>query len=221
MTWAFAGGRAATYVDGTLLLLLFAALMVLTALAMWRGRRAGGTTQTDTLSMGRLVAQGVGVGFLTGLAGAGGGFLIVPALVLWAGLSMPAAVGTSLLIILLNCMAGFSGYAGHVRVDYVLVGGIASAAIAGSVVGSRLARHIDPAALRRAFAGFVLAMAVLILIRETDTWLATARSALPDSIQQLAFVLLALAVGIAAGRASNRAGADPPADRPFSEGSGI
>jgi MFS-type transporter involved in bile tolerance (Atg22 family) len=103
-------------------------------------------------------------------------------------------------------MAGFSGYAGHVRVDYALVGGIATAAIAGSVLGSRLAHRIDPTSLRRAFAGFVLAMAALILTRETDTWLATARAALPDSVQQLAFVLLALAVGIAAGRASNRAG---------------
>jgi uncharacterized membrane protein YfcA len=221
MTGAFAGGRAASHVDGTLLMLLFAAMMVLTALAMWRGRRAPGAPPTDTLSMGRLVAQGLAVGLLTGLVGAGGGFLIVPALVLWAGLPMPAAVGTSLFIILLNCIAGFSGYAGHVRVDYALVGGMATAAIAGSALGSRLARHIDPASLRRAFAGFVLAMAALILIRETDTWFATARAALPDSVQQLAFVLLALAVGIAAGRASHRAGADRRADRPFSEGAGI
>ena len=122
---------------------------------------------------------------------------------------------------MLNTAAGFSGYVNHVSVRYALVAGVATGAIAGSILGSRIADRIDPATLRRAFAGFVLVLGVLILVRETDTWLATARAALPASLPQLAFVLFVLAVGIAAGRGSRRAGNDPLAERALSEGAGI
>jgi hypothetical protein len=221
MAGAYLGGRTAAFVEGTLLLLLFAFMMLLTAVAMWRGRRAPAQTGSNERATGRLLAQGLGVGLFTGLVGAGGGFLIVPALVLWAGLSMTAAVGTSLAIIVLNTLAGFSGYLGHVQVDYTLVGAVTAAAIAGSFVGSRLAHRIDPADLRRAFAGFVAVMATVILIREADAWIDTARSALPVSAAQIVFVLLMLAVGMAVGRVTRRAGTDPLADRVYSDGEGI
>ncbi len=118
MAGAYAGGRASAFVHGTLLLLLFASMMLLTAMAMWRGRREGlpGETPHEHAPI-RLLAQGFAVGRFTGLVGAGGGFLIVPALVLWAGLPMTRAVGTSLAIIVLNTAAGFVGYASHVRVQ--------------------------------------------------------------------------------------------------------
>jgi len=221
MAGAFLGGRAGAYVDGALLLLLFAAMMLLTSVAMWRGRRAPAQAAPGERASARLLAQGFGVGSFTGLIGAGGGFLIVPALALWAGLSMPAAVGTSLFIIVLNSFAGFSGYVSHVDLDYTLVGTVAVTAIAGSFAGSRLARKIDPSSLRRAFAAFVAVMATLILVRETDTWLATAREALPVSIPQMIFALLMLGIGIAAGRVTRRAGNDPLASRAFSGGEGI
>jgi uncharacterized membrane protein YfcA len=220
MVGAHLGGRAGAYLDGALLLLLFAAMMVLTALAMWRGRRLPKEPPAVERSPGRLVAQGLGVGLFTGLIGAGGGFLIVPALVLWAGLPMRAAVGTSLFVIVLNTLAGFSGYAGHVDVDLALVTAVAAAAIAGSFLGSSLARRTDPNSLRRAFAVFVAAMAAVIFVRETDVWLGTAREALPASAPQLVFALVVLAVGIATGRVSRRAGA-PLSDGSFSEGAGI
>ena len=102
MAGAYVGGRAAAFVDGALLLLLFAAMMLLTSAAMWRGRRVPVEVSAGTRPVARLVAQGLAVGLFTGLIGAGGGFLIVPALALWAGLPMPAAVGTSLLIIVLE-----------------------------------------------------------------------------------------------------------------------
>ena len=153
--------------------------------------------------------------------GAGGGFLIVPALALWAGLPMPAAVGTSLLVIVMNTLAGFSGYASHVHVDYRLVAGVAAAAVAGSFGGARLANRVDPASLRRAFACFVLAMAAFVMVRETGAWIEVAREALPRSIAQLGFVLLVLAAGVAAGRASRRGGAEPATDRAFEQGAGI
>lgn len=221
MAGAYAGGRASAWVDGALLLVLFASMMMLTAFAMWRGRRAPAGAGEHHPRLARLAAQGLGVGLFTGLVGAGGGFLIVPALVLWAGLPMPAAVGTSLFVIVLNSVAGFAGYAGHVDVDAALVGAIAAAAIGGSFLGARLARRVDPNSLRRAFAGFVLAMAAVILVREADTWLAAARDALPRSAPQLAFALIVLGIGIAAGRVTRRGGGDPSADRVFSEGAGI
>jgi len=205
MAGAYAGGRAGAFIDGALLLLLFAAMMLLTAGAMWRGRRtvrATGTGETDRV---RLIAQGFGVGLFTGLVGAGGGFLIVPALALFAGLPMPAAIGTSLVVIAMNSGAAFLGYQSHVSVPYALVGIVTATAIAGSFAGAWLAQLIPPASLRRAFAGFVLAMACLILVRESSVWVGTATAALPSSIPQLVFALLVLGIGIAAGR-STRSG---------------
>jgi uncharacterized membrane protein YfcA len=221
MTGAYLGGRVGAFLDGTLLLLLFACMMVLTSVGMWQGRRArspGGATKRAT---GRLLLQGLAVGSFTGLVGAGGGFLIVPALTLWAGLSMHAAVGTSLFIIVLNTMAGFLGYLSHVQVDYTLIGAVTVMAIGGSFIGSRLASQVNPASLRRAFAAFVLTMAIFILVREADQWITTARDALPGTTPQIVFALLMLGIGIAAGRVTRRAAREPTADRLFSDGGGI
>ncbi len=219
MLGAFLGARAGAFVDGQLLLLLFAAMMVLTAVAMWRGRRL--PVRAAGRAPGRLLAQGFTVGLFTGLVGAGGGFLIVPALALWAGLAMPVAVGTSLVIIVLNALAGFTGALAHVRIEPALVAGVAAAAVAGTFAGSRLAKRIDPASLRRAFAGFVLAMAAVIFVRETDAWIAAAKSAAPSTAPQLVFVLLVLVLGIVAGRVSRGGGADPLGESLFDEGAGI
>ncbi len=207
MVGAHLGGRAGALVDGRILLLLFAATMMLTASAMWRGRRPSASPTTPAQgSPGRLVLQGFAVGSFTGLVGAGGGFLIVPALVLWAGLSVPAAVGTSLFVIVLQTLAGFSGYAARIAVDYGLVAAIAVAAIAGSWVGVRLARVVEPASLRRMFAGFVMAMGVLIFVREGTLVVETGRAALPGTLPQLAFALAMLGIGVLAGRASRGGG---------------
>lgn len=221
MTGAYIGGRVGAFLDGTLLLLLFASMMVLTAVAMWQGRRARSSAASTKRSTARLLLQGLAVGSFTGLVGAGGGFLIVPALALWAGLSMRAAIGTSLLIIVLNTMAGFLGYLNHVEVDYSLIGAVTIMAIAGSFLGSHLANRIDPASLRRAFAVFVATMAVFILFREADEWINTAQEALPSSVPQIVFALIMLGIGIAAGRATRRAERDPFGDRTFTDGAGI
>lgn len=224
MAGSFCGGRAAAFIDGTLLLMLFAAMMILTAVAMWRGRRAPQHSSPPgpiVRATGRLALQGLAVGCFTGLVGAGGGFLIVPALVLWAGLPMRVAVGTSLLVIVVNTLAGFLGHLGHVQLDYALIGIVTGLAITGSFAGSRLAHYTDPAALRRGFAAFVGVMASVILVREADAWVETAQAALPATAPQVIFVLLMLAIGIGTGRATRRAASDPLADRAFSEGAGI
>jgi uncharacterized membrane protein YfcA len=190
-------------------------------MAMWRGRKPStGQGREDTHSALKLVLQGATVGTFTGLVGAGGGFLIVPALALWAGLPMTAAVGTSLLIIVLNTGAGFLGYSSHVQVDYGLVAAVAAAAIAGSFAGSRLAVRVDPASLRRAFAAFVMAMACFILIREGTLLVTTVSPALPTTLPQLAFALLMLGLGIIAGRNSKRA-ARAVTEQAYIEGAGI
>jgi uncharacterized membrane protein YfcA len=219
MMGAYLGGRVATLLDGSLLLLLFAVMMAITAVAMWRGRRAppeGAVQRAPT----RLVVQGLAVGSFTGLIGAGGGFLIVPALALWAGLPMQRAVGTSLVVIVMNCAAGFAGYASHVAVPWPIVGVVTFAAIAGSFLGSGLAKRVNPASLRRAFAGFVLAMAVLILVREVDQWASDALAALPRTGPQLVFAALLLAAGLAAGRAT-RSLAGGQGETDYEGGTGI
>jgi hypothetical protein len=222
MAGAYAGARVAAFVDGGILLLLFAAVMALTAAAMWRGRRGvPDDAARPEGSRGKLALQGLTVGLFTGLVGAGGGFLIVPALALWTGLTMKTAIGTSLLVIVLNCLAGFSGYAAHVEIQAGLVTGVAACAIAGSFAGSRLTRLVKPESLRRAFAGFVLAMAALILVREGQLLLATGAEALPRNLPQLVFALAMLAVGVFAGRASRGSGVADVASAEFDEGGGI
>jgi uncharacterized membrane protein YfcA len=220
MAGAFAGGRVAAHVDGPVLLLLFAGMMVLTALALWRGRPAAAPDVREP-SFRRLLLQGSVVGFFTGLVGAGGGFLIVPALVLWAGLAMPSAVGTSLVIIVLNCAAGLLGLLGSVRLDFAPIAALTAAAVVGSVFGARLALRVDPGALRRAFAVFVLVVAGAILFQEGDRWLDSAARSLPTSAPQIVLLLLVLAAGILAGRVSAREGGDPLAGRMFEDGGGI
>lgn len=218
---AYAGGRLSVWVDGRILLLLFAAVMIGTALAMWRGRREPSAATERAVAPVKLALQGAVVGMFTGLVGAGGGFLIVPALALFGGLSMSAAVGTSLVIIVANSLAGFAGYAAHVTIDWLLVAAVSAVAVAGSFAGSMLSHRIDPAALRRAFAGFVLAMGALILVREGQLVVETAGEALPSTIPQLVFVLLVLVVGVVTGRASRAAGSETAGESHFREGGGI
>jgi len=221
MAGAYFGGRAGAFVDGGVLLLLFASMMMLTALAMWRGGRAPAQRAAGAAAVWKLVLQGLAVGSFTGLVGAGGGFLIVPALVLWAGLPMPAAIGTSLFVIVLKSLAGFSGYVSHVSVDYRLVALVSACAIAGSFLGSRLTRAVAPDSLRRGFAGFVLVMAAVILAREGSAVAQAGLSALPTTLPQIAFALLMLGVGIVAGRVSRGSAGTATTEASFGPGEGI
>lgn len=163
------GGFGST--KGTALLLLFAILMLATSWSMIRGNgRSGPVSENAERShhFGLIVAEGVGVGILTGLVGAGGGFLIIPALVLFAGLEMKTAVGTSLFVIAMKSLIGFTGdlYAG-MPVDWRFLMGFTAASIAGIFVGSWLNSFIAGYKLRTAFGWFVLAMGVYMIVRET------------------------------------------------------
>lgn len=113
-----------------------------------------------------MLAEGLVVGAVTGLVGAGGGFLVVPALVLLGRLPMPAAVGTSLLVIAMKSLAGFAGFLGHTPIAWPTALLVSAAAVLGSVGGAALAGRIAPRVLRTGFGWFVIAMAFFLLAQE-------------------------------------------------------
>ncbi|GAA1359984.1 sulfite exporter TauE/SafE family protein [Arthrobacter rhombi] len=167
MAGAFAGGTVGNLIPGTVLMVAFAAMMLTTSAAMIRGRRGRTTTeQTQDMPIAKTLGAGVAVGLLTGLVGAGGGFLIVPALALLGGLPMATAVATSLLVIAMNSMAGFAGHLTSLQINWPLTLGVTAAAIIGSLIGARLAGRIPETALRRGFGIFVLAMGLFVLMQE-------------------------------------------------------
>ena len=110
------------------------------------------------------VLTGAGVGLLTGFLGVGGGFLIVPALVMLVGLSMRQAVGTSLVVIAMNSLAGFLGHLQGPPIDIQVVVIFVAAGLAGALVGTRLTRIVHPEHLRKAFAVFVIGLAIFLLV---------------------------------------------------------
>lgn len=142
---------------GTALLLLFAALMLVTAVSMLRPRPEA--PEIGKPSLGRLVPSALGVGVLTGLVGAGGGFLIVPALALFARLPMKRAVGTSLAVIAANSLFGFFSDPALARAaDWPFLLALTALALAGMGVGTALSKKVSGAALRPAFGVFLLVM---------------------------------------------------------------
>ena len=176
MVGAYGGGLLAEFFSGTVLLLIFAAMMVAAGVAMLRRRREPGAEPFEPRppSLWKAAGEGLVVGAVTGLVGAGGGFLVVPALLLFGGLDMRSAVGTSSLVIAMKAFAGFAGHATHVAIDWQLAAWIVGFALVGSIVGTALVRRIDPARLRRVFGVFVLGMAAIIAYREASPEIAQA-----------------------------------------------
>ena len=174
MVGAFTGGLLGGHIPGDWLLIAFALMMVATSLAMLRGRKDRGTGghphREDGLPLARILIDGSVVGLVTGLVGAGGGFLVVPALVLLGGLPMSVAVGTSLVVIAMKSFAGLAGYLTSVSLDWPLVLGVTGAAVVGSVVGGRLAGRVPEAALRQGFGWFVLVMGGFVLVQQGPSW---------------------------------------------------
>jgi uncharacterized protein len=167
MLGAWLGATLAQWVPGTVQLVLFAVVMLLAA---WRMLR-GGVTQLADHEPHRttVVAGGLGVGALSGLVGVGGGFLIVPALVLLARVPMASAVGTSLAVIALNSFTGFAKYLGvlaqlSLQLDWLVLLAVAAIGILGSFAGNRLGRRLPQATLRRAFGMFLVVMGVFIVV---------------------------------------------------------
>ncbi|WP_405101587.1 sulfite exporter TauE/SafE family protein [Micromonospora sp. NBC_01412] len=191
MAGAYAGGRLAEFIPAGVLLTGFALMMLATAVAMIRSRRsAEGRPVPHELPVGRVVLDGVVVGLVTGLVGAGGGFLVVPALALLGGLPMPVAVGTSLVVIAMKSFAGLAGYLSSVSINWGLAAAVTAAAVVGSLLGGRLAGRVPEDVLRKAFGSFVVVMGVFVLAQQ-----------LPGAVRTnpLLWIALGLAAMVAVG----------------------
>ncbi|PTQ96562.1 hypothetical protein C8P68_10446 [Mucilaginibacter yixingensis] len=150
------------------LMVLFALLMIAAATAMIRSANKAGTKKGGdrNISITKLLLYGIAIGLATGILGAGGGFLLIPTLVLLVGLPMKEAVGTSLLIIALNSLIGFTGDLGHFPIDWLFLLKITVIAIAGIFTGSMLSKKINGQKLKKGFGWFVLVMGSFIIIKE-------------------------------------------------------
>ena len=191
MLGATLGGQIAGSLAGPVLLVLFAVIMLVTAGAMMRGRGEPAGEPRD-LSVAKATFIGASTGVVSGLVGAGGGFLVVPALALVGGLSMGDAVGTSLLVIAMQSLAGFARHAAHTPLDWTLLGVVAAAAILGSLVGARFASRLSPATMRRAFAWLVLGMALFMLLSELPRFVGAPVAAAVIAVVALASLALGL-----------------------------
>jgi uncharacterized protein len=185
MASAFIGGRLAAHVPAQILLVGFGAIMVAAAAMMMKGRKEPTSTQAARPLL--MLGLGALVGVTSGLVGAGGGFLIVPALMLLGGLPMRQAIATSLFVISMQSAAGFLGHVGKVHLDLPLVAGITGAAVVGSLLGIALGKHVPVALLRRGFAWLVFGMGLLMFFKQLP--FAFAASASVASLVGLAFLI--------------------------------
>ena len=149
-------------------MVLFAALMLMASVSMIKGNKSAteSTPENKGSVLPSLLSYGIAIGLVTGLLGAGGGFLLIPALVLLLKMPMKNAVGTSLFIIALNSLIGFLGDIGQVNINWAFLLTITAIAVAGILAGTWMSKKIPGEKLKTGFGWFVLIMAVYILIKE-------------------------------------------------------
>lgn len=168
MVGAFGGAWLSRFVSGSFQLLLFSLIMLLAAAFMFRGRRQASAPPARRHPWWKVMIEGTLVGVVTGLVGVGGGFLIVPALALLAGLPIHIAIGTSLLIIALKSFVGFAEYVNvlnslNLQLDWGVIAAFIGIGAGGSFAGRKLAAKVPQQMLQRIFAVFLLAMGGFIL----------------------------------------------------------
>jgi uncharacterized membrane protein YfcA len=151
-----------------LMMLLFAVLMVAASLSMIRSKtgQEAAASGAQKFNYPLILLEGTLVGLLTGLVGAGGGFLIIPALVMLSKLPMKQAVGTSLLIIAAKSLIGFTGDLGNRTMDWTLLLSVTALAIVGIFIGDKLSKKIDGNKLKKGFGWFVLIMGLYIITQQ-------------------------------------------------------
>lgn len=147
------------------IMILFAAIMLLASYSMIKGRKDE-EVDKKTTNFAKLSFVGLGVGLLSGLVGAGGGFIITPALVFFAYLPMKNAVATSIFIIAINSLLGFTGDIGKYEMDWPFLVLFSSLSIVGIFIGIYLTRFISGPQLKKGFGWFVLIMGTFILLKE-------------------------------------------------------
>ena len=146
-------------------MVVFAILMVIASVSMIKFRKVETKSEVKSRPLA-LVGYGVLIGLVTGFLGAGGGFLLIPALVILMKLPMKEAIGTSLLIIALNSLIGFTGDIGRHPIDWLFISLLSAIAIAGIFIGGYFNRKVNAEKLKKGFGWFVLVMGVYIIIRE-------------------------------------------------------
>jgi uncharacterized protein len=169
----YGGARLGVLTPATVQLVLFALVMyaaawkMLVKKAVQSAGHAGPAPDEPVLGarLAHIAVHGIVVGVLTGLVGVGGGFLIVPSLVLLSGIPIRQAIGTSLAIVAAKSYAGFAGYVGAVPIDYTLMGTFTAVTVVSSLVGTRVARRLPGELLRRGFAWFLVVVASYILLK--------------------------------------------------------
>jgi len=162
---AYLGGRIAEFIPAEVLLAMFAVVVVVSSMGMLRRRKAPLEGHGSSTPTWRIIVVGFVLGFLTGMIGVGGGFLLVPALVLLCDLDVKKAIGTSLVIISMKSLGGFLGFAAHTDFPWTLVLIIAFFNAVGSLVGERLGKPLPSHKLRPAFAIFLLVVGAVMVIR--------------------------------------------------------
>lgn len=174
MVGAFLAARFSARLDGRTQLFMLGVATLVAAFLMLRDRRspaaAGDEPEVRTPLTGPLLLTGILVGALTGMVGIGGGFLIVPALVVFAHVPIRAAVGTSLTVIAMNALAGFAGQPRAADIPPGFLVAFTAVTITGVVVGAWGARHVRPGTLRRAFAVLLLGIAASLLWQNRVLW---------------------------------------------------
>lgn len=162
---AFAGAPLTHFLSPNALLLVFAGLMFIVAFSMFWRRANRDSEISYEPKTEKAIAAGFGVGVLTGFLGVGGGFLIVPALVLFGGLPMKRAIGTSLFVICLNCIAGLLAHTAQSHFNWPLTMLVISLAVAGTIAGTMLSRRLPAQSLKNTFAALVLVVAVFLFAK--------------------------------------------------------
>lgn len=157
-----------------MIMILFSILILCSSVSMIRKRKANNLSQVrwdefsrSPLGLPFIILLGVAVGAITGFVGAGGGFIIVPVLMFFLGLKFKKAIGTSLCIIAINSLIGFTGNIGNQQINWLFLLSISAMSIAGIILGSILAGKVSSRKLKPAFGWFTLMVGIFVLIKET------------------------------------------------------
>lgn len=164
MVFAYFGAAFSTHFSPDLLMVSFALLMLVVGIVLvMKNQGEEQEQQLHDLHIAKVLTSGAAVGLLTGILGVGGGFLIVPALVMLVGMPMHQAVGTSLVVIAMNSLAGLFGHLGGMVLDIPLVTTFIVAGFIGTFFGARMGRQLNDVLLRKTFAVFIIGLAFFLL----------------------------------------------------------
>ena len=173
MVGTFLGAKLATLLSDSTQLIFFAIIMLIASIFMFKGRKEITSSDEQKLNFLLIAIQAIFVGVITGIVGVGGGFMIVPALVLLGRIPMKQAIGTSLVIIALNSLTGFLGYISQVEINWTILISFAFFTAIGIIIGTKLVNYVTAEKLKKGFAVFLVLMGIFILYKSKDVFTKT------------------------------------------------